>query len=294
MTASSSLRKALADHLNPGEEFEELHAMLEAAYLAAETRWQQVSVGPKAFVDFIALRLPASEPWPERLRSLQLEDLYLACACARADDEAARIFLREFTPKVDGIFRDSPLAGVSAHDFRHRVVTHILVPKHGEVPRIAKYGGKGELRYWVGVVAGRLLADLARARSGPEPTAPERLTVLPSPDDSPEAAYLRHYYREQFEAALQQAFADLEPRDRDLLRFHVVDQMPTATIAMLFDIHRGTAARWLKEAREKLLWETHARLVDHFDIPRGELESILRLVKSQLDLSVRRLLQAEA
>ncbi len=292
MAPSAPLRKAIADRLGSTPGLEDAQARLDAAYASATTRWPLLSLSPEGFVEFIAQRVPA-ESWPESLGSLHLEDLALACGCIRSDDNATAAFISEFGPKIDNIFRESSLVGLSAGDYRNRVVTHILVGKGGERPRIAKYGGTGALRYWVGVVAGRLLADLARARAGEESVPPARLDVLPAPDDSPEAAYLRHYYREQFEAAIEQAFAELEPRDRDLLRFYAVDKMPTPTIAALFDIHRGTAARWLKEARQKLLWATRDHLVDRFEVPRGELESILRLVQSQLDLSVRRLLQAE-
>lgn len=292
MNYSVSLRNALPHHVS-GADLDEAQAKFETAYNAGKSRWPMLSVSPDAFVEFVLRRLPPGDSWSDRLLALHLEDLYLACSCVRPADSAVAAFTREFAPKIDGIFRDAPLADVSAKDFRDRVASHILVGESGNAPRISKYGGRGALRYWVGVVASRFLTDLARARSPDGPAPLEQLAALPAPDDTPEAAYLRHYYREQFEEAIKQAFEDLEPKDRELLRFHVIDQMPTTTIAAVFDIHRGTAARWLKEARQKLLWLTRDRLVDRFQIPRGELESILRLVQSQVELSVRRLLQPE-
>ena len=289
MPTSSAVRKALLAHLPEGVDIDDAHARFEGLIAEARRQWPGVPVSIEAYVAFVMERLDASRAWPASLEQIHALDLYLACGCAAGLPAAASVFVREFSAYIDGVYRRSPIDGLSAADFRQELVSHLLLSVDG-LPRIAKYAARSRLRHWVGVTAARLLVDLSRARGAQAFAAPDEIHVLPSPDDGPETAYLRHFYRERFEAAMQRAFSALDERDRELLRYHVVERMPTPTVAALFGVHRGTAARWLKEARQGLLWKTRDLLVDQFDIPRGEVESIMRLIHSCFRLSVGRLL----
>jgi len=58
----------------------------------------------------------------------------------------------------------------------------------------------------------------------------------------------------------------------------------------MYRVHRATAARWVAAAREALFEETRAR-VESVGVAGNELTSIVRLVQSQIHLSLTRLLQ---
>jgi len=71
----------------------------------------------------------------------------------------------------------------------------------------------------------------------------------------------------------------------------VVHDMSIDEIGAAFGVHRATAARWLNRARTALVAATHKRLAARLEIPVEQIDSVIRLVSSQLDASVIRYLR---
>jgi RNA polymerase sigma-70 factor (ECF subfamily) len=142
----------------------------------------------------------------------------------------------------------------------------------------------------------RAVIDLARSQRGQEHEiglSPEGLASLPSPELDPELAHLKGTYRGEFERAFEAAVSALEPSERNALRQHLIHGLNIDQIGALYGIHRSTAARRIASARQHLLDETHARLRERLRVTAGELDSIMRLIDSQLDVSVARLLASQ-
>lgn len=59
----------------------------------------------------------------------------------------------------------------------------------------------------------------------------------------------------------------------------------------LHGVHRATAARWVDAARETVLAGTQRELIRRLRISRSELASVIRLIQSQLELSLLRVLR---
>ena len=59
-------------------------------------------------------------------------------------------------------------------------------------------------------------------------------------------------------------------------------------------MHRSTVARWRADARDKLLAGTRRFFREQVRVSAGEFDSILRLIGSQLDVSLSRLLEVGA
>jgi RNA polymerase sigma-70 factor (ECF subfamily) len=157
----------------------------------------------------------------------------------------------------------------------------------GRPPRIAEYAGRGSLASWVRVAALRMVLNLNRDLR--EPRAPDEAPDSVAAID-PELALLKARYRGALEQALRDAFAGLEPQQRTLLRQRFVDGLSIDHIAPLHGVHRATAARHLAAARAGLLAETLRELRRAHAIPPSELKSLLRLVRSELSLSLRTLM----
>jgi hypothetical protein len=68
-----------------------------------------------------------------------------------------------------------------------------------------------------------------------------------------ELALLQRQCGTEFRAAFRCAFVSLTPRDRNLIRPHIVDRLAIDGIAMRYGIHRATAARRLAQARGTLI-----------------------------------------
>jgi RNA polymerase sigma-70 factor (ECF subfamily) len=146
------------------------------------------------------------------------------------------------------------------------------------------------LTAWVRVVATREAARMLPRARRELSAADEELAGLIAPDDDPEVGYLKRLYRDEFKLAFTAAVDALEARDRLLLRQHALDGLSIDQLGALHDVHRATAARWVEAAREAVLTGTHRELVRRLRLSRTELASVMRLIRSQLDVSLPRLL----
>ena len=88
-----------------------------------------------------------------------------------------------------------------------------------------------------------------------------------------------------------QQLRELAPEQRNVLRMSLVEGLSVDELAPVFGVHRATAARLLQRARDAVSEGTKRRLTERLSLETSELESILRLVRSQLDLSISRHLE---
>jgi RNA polymerase sigma-70 factor (ECF subfamily) len=120
----------------------------------------------------------------------------------------------------------------------------------------------------------------------------DRLADLASAGATPDVEYLKRSYRADFERAFRAAIQTLLPRERTLLRQHFLDGVSVNELGALYRVHRATIGRWLEHARSAVLVATRSHLTKHLHVPGSEIESILRLVLSGLELDLRPLLMA--
>jgi len=252
-------------------------ALLERGRLA----WPKVRLDPGVFARALAEH-GATEV-------VYVEDFYLARACVEGDEAAVRAFDDTHLAQIGKFlarFHPSPefLAEV-----RQELRDRLLVAPPGGRPRIAGYSGRGPLGAWVRVAAVRAALDLARGRGhAPEPAG--GLASAVAPDDSPEARLVIERHRGAYEEALRRALGLLTVKERTLLRLHFVDGLSTERIGIIHQAHKATAARWIAAARQKLLDETYRELSARLQLSPKELASLTAVVRSELHVSVARLL----
>jgi RNA polymerase sigma-70 factor (ECF subfamily) len=158
-------------------------------------------------------------------------------------------------------------------------------------PAIASYAGRGSLAGWLRMIAVRIALDQRRA-DNPE-VLDDEILAWPDSRDDPELATIRQRYGDAFKAAFVRAMESLTPRERNVLRQQVVFRMTLDQIAKLHRVHRSAVARWLADARQRLLSVTRDALGDRIGANRAQVESILTLLHSQLDVSIERLLASK-
>lgn len=255
-----------------GTERDERVAALIAAGRAA---WPGVEVDEGAFAEYLAAREPAE--------AARAGDLYLACGCARGDPAAVAAFLREMAPHIEAAVLGLGADPAQADEVRSQLLDALLV---GERPGIAGYAGRGQLRSWVRSIAVRTgMRHLGRTRAT---AGDDALASLAAEADDPEIEHLKARYGEAFRAAFTAALASLTARQRNLLRQHYLDELTVDQLGALYRVHRATAARWVAAAREALFDETRRRMIDALGLTPGDYDSLLRLLHSQLDLSIQR------
>ncbi|MBL4635762.1 MAG: hypothetical protein JKY56_18010, partial [Kofleriaceae bacterium] len=117
--------------------------------------------------------------------------------------------------------------------------------------------------------------------------------ALPSTDMAPDLAYQRRLYHGEFKTSFESAVDELEPRERSLLRQSIVFGATVDQIATVYQVHRATSARWIAKARENLGNKTRTHLRERLSINDQQFESIVRMIESQMDLSIERLLATQ-
>jgi RNA polymerase sigma-70 factor, ECF subfamily len=265
-------------------------AVILAAHLAAgREAWPDAVLTEAAFIRHLARVLPA-EAGEEELRGLRGADVYVACACAGGDEQAMVAFERRYFGEVDvaaARLRAAPQAATEVKQMLRRI---LFVSEGTRVAAAASFAGRGDLRGWIRVAAVRELQRILIREKRAVPLDEDQLLDVLSPAQDPELAYLRDLYRTGFAEAVRVAMAAAPAKERALLRYHVMDGLNIEAIGRLYDVHRATVARWLEKARAGILARTREELTRRLGISPDEVDSIIRLVQSRLDVSMERVL----
>lgn len=215
----------------------------------------------------------------------------LALARAVAAGEAAAIAALEprlVRAAVAAARRIDP-ARAFADEVTQLVRVRLLVADDAGRIRIADYAGRGPLDAWIGVAATRVALNLKRgAREIADADVLEEV-IAREPD--PELRHMKSLYRGELRAALAAALAALPDRQRAVLRLTYVDGLRLHQIAKLYGVHESTVSRWLAGATDDVAAATRAKLAATLAVSAGSADSVARMVLSNLDLSIARLLQ---
>lgn len=266
-----------------------LEQAVDTASREGREAWPGVEVDADRLRQFIAERhSDVSAP----LGDLCLRDLYLACACVGGDGVALASFERVVMPVAAAA---ATRAGATDVDEVCQIVRDILfVGPADRAPAIARYSGHGNLKAWIRVIAAREAYRIGRRDKGRVGAQDEALfDVLTEGTEDPQLDYLKQHYREQFRAAFRAAVGELERRERTALRLQVLDGLSIDEIGATYNVHRATAARWLARARDHLLVETRKQMAAQLGIQRTEVDSIIRMISSQLDVSLHSVLTSK-
>lgn len=264
----------------------DLESTLGEVVASARSAWPAVELDSALFVRYLAERGEADVDPRDALIKLKSDDLYLACACAFARDDGLRAFEETFVKDLERVVPNIDEA--TPDEVMQIVRTQLFSP---ESTKIREYSGRGSLRSWLRIVATRVALQLRRKKRPEAPSDDQVFDALPTPEWDPELGMMKRKYRNELKESFAEAFGALDRRERNLLRQHLLDGLSIDALGALYQVHRATAARWVSAAREKVLKEAKKSLRKNLGINDDEFRSIVRLVRSQMDLSLHRLLQ---
>ena len=250
--------------------------------------WPNVEVSQQELGEYVRERGPSAAGPDGQTRDAaptNIRDLYLACACARGDRAALALFEQKLLPEVDAAVAKVGAPPGSADEAR-QIMRHRLFVGPAGRPKILEFSGRGELRAWVRIAATRIVLNLATRKGREQLWGGDKLAALVGVGGDPEVLYLKQHYRTEFKQAFQEAFDGLESRERNLLRYAFGDGLTVDAIGTVYGVHRATAARWVTKAQESLTRRLRRSLKDRLGIRTKELTSILRLIESQLELTL--------
>jgi RNA polymerase sigma-70 factor, ECF subfamily len=247
--------------------------------------WPAVAIDDSAIAARIA-RLVRDDP-EVPLDDLHAADFYLATALAAGDAGALRAFEVELVPEIRVALRRLRLPAAEVEDVTQALRSELLT---GDDPKIAGYAGRGGLVAWLQVTATRKAFKRTRHIARERPLDEVLLDHWSDPAPSPELRHLRDTYTAALKTAVREAFGALEVRQRNLLRQHFLDELTIDDLARMYRAHRSTCARWLADARAELTRRTRKLLIAALGLRIAELDSLLRFLDSDIELSISRIL----
>jgi RNA polymerase sigma-70 factor, ECF subfamily len=270
-----------------------LDALLSRSLQRARSAWPEIRISAEIFLPFLAERIREVARLEAVLQQMNVGDLYLACGCSEGDERAVEVFKRLYFPLIEKAVAAIEISPSVIDDIKQQVFQKLFIRGEKHKPGICHYEGEGELTTWIRVVATRQAIDTLRRTKLERPLDDAALADLEAETDDPELRFLKHQYRDEFKDAFGRALATLTHQERNLLRYQLLEGLLVDQIAALYNVHRATVARWLKKVREKLLAATSKALSESLALKQGEFESIMKLIQSELNVSITRLLKVD-
>ncbi|MDQ3369296.1 MAG: hypothetical protein M3680_28040 [Myxococcota bacterium] len=291
-TSVATVRGVLAEGLPPDVSLEAVARTVERIAAAGRAAWPDIHLDATLIARGFATRLrdDAAHRSAEDVEGVAQHDadVYLAMALAAGEPTALRTFESRYVPQIDLALRRLRLPAGTADDVKQTVRVDLLV---GEgTPKIADYAGRGELVGWLRVTATRKALSLLRRTKREESLDDILLDHWTDGAPDPGTQHLKTKYLGELKRAIHEAFAALEVRQRNLLRQHILDELTIDDLARLYRVHRATCARWVADARAELGKHTRKRLVAALGLERDEVDSLLRFLDSDIELSISRIL----
>jgi RNA polymerase sigma-70 factor (ECF subfamily) len=272
------------------EAIPDLERKLWALVAEGRAAWPSLALDGNDVVAFIARQI--TDAPEEALEGLRPADLYLACACAKQIPGAINTFDRDYIKEVDIALARMRITGSRLADVKQLVRQRLFVGggtagAPTSPGKISEYAGRGDLRRWVRSVAVRTcLNDLRKGKREILVDDDQMIAQHAVSTDDPEVEYMKRTYSAEFKQAFSDALGQLGPREQTLLRYHHVDGLNIDEIGAIYRVHRVTAFRWLEKAKELLVRATLETLRTRLKLPSAELDSVLRMIRSQIHLSL--------
>jgi RNA polymerase sigma-70 factor, ECF subfamily len=185
-----------------------------------------------------------------------------------------------------------PAAGYADHVVDD-TIGELALTLLGDKSPLLTYRGQASLGGWLRTLVARTALRLVEAcrREASAPESDGDLVEHVAATD-----LTRDLYRVELRTAVRRAFATAITRvsyfERELLADFLVRGRGLDDIAKAHAVHRATAARWLARARAALDRELRSELHRDLVASDSEVASILESVRSSIELSVERLLDA--
>ncbi|MFZ4984721.1 MAG: sigma-70 family RNA polymerase sigma factor [Blastocatellia bacterium] len=244
----------------------------------------------------------APEPEGDRqlLATIRPGELCLAIACEKGDEIAWRDFETAYRSSMIAAARVLTRDDAEAEDLIQFVYGELYgIRQDGDrrLSKLAHYSGRGSLGGWLRAVVYQCFIDrkrvTARFEQVEEVEEFDRLSQASAAQGHPGLASRPprpdqiedRRLREATEAALAQALALIDPRERLLLNYYYFDHLKLREIARIMAVHEATISRWISKAEREVRRRTEEVLKRDFGFQRAQIAECLELAaRSEVDV----------
>jgi RNA polymerase sigma-70 factor (ECF subfamily) len=246
------------------------------------------SVGAKFNYGLPAAAHPDHAQKGDFLRSLRLDDLALATACALGREVAWQRFVTLYRAPLTQAAVAITGSSTLGHDLADSLYSELYGLREVEGQRrspLASYSGRGSLLGWLRTTLAQRHVDHHR-RTHRESPLDTLDAPAPQPIPVPVAAELTGLAR-----AITITLESLSAEERYLLSSYFLDGQPLAQIGRVLRVHEATISRRLK----RLLTDLRKRLLHHLQaggLSKRAAEEALGNDPRDLEINLRALLQS--
>ncbi len=255
------------------------------------------------------------------LNSIQLDDLFMAIACAEGNERAWWEFDHNHRAYMERVSRHLASSDLNAQEVVDRVYVELYgtrIVDGKRVSKFANYSGKGSIRGWLRTVIWHSLVDMHRA-SHDEISLDEMTenvgegythSSFADEDLGGEEEMIdelsRGRYRDAIVSSIQKAFEALDDHEKLLLLYYHSENLKLREIARLVEkpgsplrkwfqrksavrkkdpssrIHESTIMRWLEKTYKKVLKSFNEFLRTDHHLEGREIEICLDLATKDL------------
>jgi RNA polymerase sigma-70 factor (ECF subfamily) len=266
----------------------DLEDAIRALWLRGRAGHPALDVGDTAFAAHLAACGAAIAP------ATHAEDVYLVCAGLAGAAAAIATLRRIHRPVLASYLRRIDGSPDFVDEVEQQVWHALLIGVDGARPKLMSYSGQGQLAGWIGIAAQRLALMIRRHESAQERAHDGAAAEARLVSDDPELSFIKASLRQKFRQAITLAMGILEDRERMIYRLYLIDGLSVEGIAKIYGVSHSTVSRWLAKARETVIAEARRVLREEMHLSPEEFDSVAGLVVSRLDLSVSRILHAQA
>jgi RNA polymerase sigma-70 factor, ECF subfamily len=216
-------------------------------------------------------KLPGSRAVERYLKSLHLEDLALACACASGNEAAWEHFVREQRPALyRAADQVDPTGG--AREIADSLYADLygFANEAGDRKSLFRYfHGRSSVATWLRAVLVQKHVDRLRAERRVTSLPDEDMSLVasaPAPNDPDRA---RHF--NLIKGALVGALSRVSPRDRFRLGCYYAQELTLAQIGRVLKEHEATVCRHLARTRRVIRAEIERDLREKAGLSEGEI-----------------------
>jgi len=278
-----------------------LHGFIDAGRRA----WPPLTVSDEQLLGHLGTRCSSPPADGNPLATLDAKGFYLVCACLNGCEKALLEFENHYMPIAIRHFQSQKMSKADQKELEDKLRCELIFAMrgNGSAAKLHNYNGKGKLESYVSTVARRMTYDFFR-KSGKE------VPRLDAGCEHVEAALWASFSRSSlvtseqrlagavdvqrfapvFKQSFQETLAELNPEDRGLLRAIF---RKNATLRQL-SLPRATAHDRVRRSLSHLLSGVTARLQQRCNLSPAELQSLVRDLMSDIQLSLSRLLGSES
>jgi len=262
---------------------------LDRQFRAGREAWPEIEVDRERFVTELQRRVSGVEGLG--LASVRGADVYIAIACVDGNQKAIETVRALLAREADFASTKTTASRDQVTEVVLRLSRILFVDEPERPAALREYSGRGDLKSYLRVTAMRDLVKIVNKGRREVGIEDDDLLDRIVPASDPELSILRAQYRDVVDEAMREALRTLDERGRALLRYAFVDGWNVDRVGELYNVHRATAARWIAAVREQLGDRIRDQLAARLRVAVDDVDSIVRLVQSRIDVSLERVLK---